>query len=99
MKVSLKAYVEARRRSRLNSEALDSEVERLYSCFRDYANSRKGEGVQSFSGVLAEFYSEALELDGADSAVKRSLTRRFKKLMRKHDFSDPKYQRRLDEYI
>jgi len=49
----------------------------------DYVKSRKGEEVQSFSEVLAEFYSEVLELDGGDRAVKTSLTKRFKKLMRK----------------
>jgi len=78
---------------------LDSETERLYSCFRDYVKSRRGEQIQNVSEILAEFYSEVLGLNGDDRAVKSSLTRRFKRLMRKYNSSDPRYQKTLDDFI
>ena len=78
---------------------MGSEVEKLYPYFREYVKSRKDEGVQSFSEVLAEFYSEVLELNDEDKAVKSSITRRFKKLVKKHNVSDPRYQKTLDNFI
>ena len=91
--------MDARYKSRVSSEVLDFEAERLYFHFRDYVKSRKGEQAQSLSEVLAEFYSE-LGFDGVDSrGVRSSLTRRFKKLIRKYSASDSENQKKLDEFI
>lgn len=98
LKNSLHRYIEARSRSRLSSEILDSETEKLYSCFRDYVKSRKSEEVQGFSEVLAEFYSEVLGLNCENKDIKSSLTKRFKKLVRKYNVNDPQYQRTLDDF-
>jgi len=98
VKTSVKAYVEARLRSGLSREVLDSEAKRLFSYFREYAQSKKGEQVQSFTGVLAEFYSE-VGLDGIDSkGIRSSLTRRFKKMIRRYNAGNSENQRKLDEF-
>jgi len=76
-------YVEARRRSSLSREVLDSEAKKLFSYFLEYVQSRKGEQVQSFADLLEEFYSEVLGLDGIERrGIRSSLTRRFKKMLR-----------------
>lgn len=97
MKDSLRKYIEARRGLRLNSEVMDSEAERIYSCFRDYVISVNDGRAHKFSEVLADFYSDMLFLEDRDRTVKSSLTRRFRKLSRKYNVSNPKYQKTLDD--
>ena len=98
---SVKAYVEASRRASLSRGVLDSEAEKLYHCFRDYVKSMNCEQVQkSFSDFLAEFYSEVLGLDDKESrGIRSSLTRRFKKMIKKYNAGDSGNQRKLDEFL
>lgn len=92
-------YVEARRRSNLSREVLDSEAKKLFSYFREYVQSKKGEQVQSFSEFLNGFYSEVLGLDGIDSRrIRSSLTRRFKKMLLRYNAGISENQRKLDEF-
>ena len=97
LKDYLHNYMEARRAVHLSSEGLDSEAEKIYSCFWDYVKSRKEE-KQSLTEILNDFYSEALGLKEKDRAIKSSLTRRFKKLAKKYNAGDPKYQKTLDNF-
>jgi len=90
--------MEARRRSSLSREVLDSEAKKLFFYFREYVQSKKDEQVQSFTDVLAEFYSD-VGLDGNDSrGIKSSLTRRFKKMLRRYNAGSSENQRKLDEF-
>jgi hypothetical protein len=87
------------RKEKEDLEVLDSEVERAHSCIRNYVRSRRGEKEESFSNILAEFYSEALELNEEDRVIKSSLARCFKKLMRKHNVSEPRHQKIMGDFV
>lgn len=78
---------------------MDSEAEKIYFCFRDHVLTVNDGQPYKFSEVLADFYTDTLNLKERDRAVKSSLTRRFRKISRKYNVSDPKYQKTLDDSL
>jgi hypothetical protein len=93
--------VKASHKSSISREILDSEAKKLYKCLVVYAKSYRDEGITDFSIILDSFYSDVLDLDPKLSSrgIKSSLTRRFKRLMRKNRVDDPKCQKTLDDFI
>ena len=99
LKSCLRRYVEAKRKSSLSRDVSDSEAEKLFSYFQEYVRSRRDEEVQSFADVLDGFYSVlGLGSDIENRNIRSSLTKRFKRLVRKYNASDSGSQRKLDEF-
>ena len=100
LKDSLRRYVEARRRTSLNSGVLEAEAEGIHKHLVAYAKACREDGATDFSTILEGFYSDVLGLDSSvgNSVVKRSLTRRFGRIARKYIVSDPEKQRTLDDF-
>ena len=98
---SLKNYADAKMKADLYLKRLSGETEVLFSHFIKYAREENTIQPRSFSELIENFYYEVLnmECNGKDKVIRASLTRRFKKLMKKHVINDPKYQISLDEYL
>jgi hypothetical protein len=80
---------------------LSDETEVLFSYFIKYAREENTTQPHSFSELVENFYYEILNMEcsGKDKVIRASLTKRFKKLMKKHIIDDPRHQIRLDEYL
>lgn len=76
------------------------ESENLFSHFIRYTKEKNGE-TSGFSKTVQAFYNDVLnmECDSNDRAIRSSLTKRFRKLMKRHSRDDPKYQIPLDEFL
>lgn len=98
---SLKNYADAKTKADLYLKRLSDETEVLFSHFIKYARKENTIQPHNFSELVENFYCEILnmECNGEDRVIRASLTKRFKKLMKKHIVSDPKHQIRLDEYL
>jgi hypothetical protein len=98
---SLKNYTDAKIKSDLYLKRLSDETEVLFSHFIKYARKENTTQPHSFSELVENFYYEILnmECNGKDKVIRASLTKRFKKLMKKHIIDDPKHQIRLDDFM
>jgi len=98
---SLKNYSDAKVKADLYLKRLSGEAEVLFSHFIKYAKKENTIQPRRFSELIENFYYEVLnmECNGKDKVIRASLTRRFKKLMKKHIADDPKYQVKLDEFF
>ena len=98
---SLRNYTDAKMKADLYLKRLSDETEVLFSHFVKYAREENTAQSRSFSELIENFYYEILnmECNGEDKVIRASLTKRFKKLMKKHIVSDSKHQIRLDEYL
>ena len=98
---SLKNYADAKMKADLYLKRLSEETEVLFSQFIKYAKEENTTQPHGFSELVENFYYEILNMEcsGKDKVIRASLTRRFKKLMKKHVIDDPRHQIRLDEYL
>jgi hypothetical protein len=98
---SLMSYADAKVKADLYLKRLSDETEVLFSHFIKYAREENNRQAHGFTELVNNFYYEILnmECNGKDKVIRASLTRRFKKLMKKHIVNDPKYQTRLDDCL
>lgn len=98
---SLKNYADAKMKADLYLKRLSDETEVLFSHFIKYVRKENILQPRSFSELTENFYCEILsmECNGENRVIRASLTKRFKKLMKKHIISDPKHQIKLDEFF
>jgi hypothetical protein len=98
---SLKNYADAKTKVDLYLKRLSDETNVLFSHFIKYARRENIAQSRSFSELIENFYCEILnmECDGEDKVIRASLTKRFRKLMKKRIVSDSKHQNRLDDYL
>ena len=98
---SIKRYTEIKLKTDLYQKRLHDEAENLFLYFVKYAKKEQNGKPNSFSALIDNFYLDVLGMscDSQDKAVRASLTRRFKKLMKKRIIDDPKYQIKLDEFL
>jgi len=98
---SLKNYADAKIKADLYLKRLSDETEVLFSHFIKYAKEENTIQPRRFSELIENFYYEILnmECNGKDKVIRASLTRRFKKLMKKRIIQDPRHQISLDEYL
>jgi hypothetical protein len=98
---SLRNYADAKVKADLYLKRLSDETEVLFSHFIKYAKEENNAQPRGFSELVDSFYYEILnmECNGKDKVIRASLTRRFRKLMKKHIVNDPRHQIRLDEYL
>lgn len=98
---SLKNYADAKMKAGLYLKRLSDETEVLFSHFIKYAREENTVQPRRFSELVENFYYEILnmECNGKDKVIRASLTKRFKKLMKKHVIDDPRHQISLDEYM
>lgn len=98
---SLKRYSDAKTKVGLYQERLWNEAENLFSYFVKYARKEQNEDTYSFSRILGNFYSDILNMDcdSKDKGVRASLTKRFKKLLKRHNTEGSRYQIKLDEFM
>ena len=98
---SIKRYTEIKLKNDLYQKRLRDEAENLFLYFVKYAKNGQNEKPNSFTELFDNFYLDILGMscDSQDKAVRASLTRRFKKLMKKRIVDDPKYQVKLDEFL
>lgn len=101
LRESLKRYSDAKMKAYLYRKRQCDEAENLFSHFIKYAKEERNKGDYNFSKIIDNFYYEILDMDydSKDRAVRASLTKRFKAIMKKHIINDPKYQVKLDEFI
>jgi len=97
---SIKRYTEAKLKADSYQKRLYNEAENLFSYFIKYAKNEYNE-KPSLSEIMDNFYFDILGMscDSQDKSIRASLTRRFKKQMKKHIVDDPKYQVKLDEFL
>jgi hypothetical protein len=100
VQLALKRYSIARQKASLYIETLQNESERLFSHFVRYAKENTGE-PRGFSETLQAFYYNILnmECDSHDRAIRSSLTKRFKKLMKRHIRDNSNNQVKLEEFL
>jgi hypothetical protein len=98
---SLKNYTDAKMKADLYLKRLSDETEVLFSHFIKYAREENTIQPRGFSELVENFYYEILnmECNGKDKVIRASLTRRFKKLMKKRIIQDSRHQISLDEYL
>jgi hypothetical protein len=98
---SVKRYSDAMLKAESYHRRLYDEAENLFPYFVKYAKAEQKEKQTNLPSIIDNFYYEVLGLscDSSDKSIRSSLTRRFKKLMRKHVSDDPRYQIRLDKFI
>jgi hypothetical protein len=98
---SLKRYVDAKLKVETYRKRLYEEAEAMFPHFVKYVKAEQQESQVSLPSIIDNFYYEVLGLshDSQDKSVRASLTRRFKKLMRKYVSDDPRYQIKLDKFM
>ncbi len=98
---SIKRYADAMVKVGYYHKRLFDEAEKMFPYFVKYAKAEQQEKQNSLPSIIDNFYFEVLGLscDSQDKSVRTSLTRRFKKLLKKHVIDDPKYQIKLDEFL
>ena len=98
--LSLKRYSISRQKVNLDLETLQNESEKLFFHFIRYAKENDGES-RGFSETVQGFYYDVLNLncDFRDRTIRSSLTKRFKKLMKKYVRDNSTEQAKLDGFI
>lgn len=98
---SVKRYADAILKAESYHKRLYEEAEKLFPYFVKYAKAERQEKQTNLPSIIDTFYSEVLGMscDCQDKSVRASLTRRFKKLMRKYVSDDPRYQVKLDKFM
>jgi len=98
---SIKRYADAKLKADSYQKKIYDEAENLFLYFVKYAKAEQQEKQNRLPSIIDNFYFEVLGLscDSQDKSVRTSLTRRFKKLLKKHVIDDPKYQIKLDEFL
>jgi hypothetical protein len=97
---SIKRYADAMVKAGSYHKRLFDEAEKMFPYFVKYAKAEQQEQT-SLSSIMDNFYFEVLGLscNAQDKSVRVSLTRRFKKLLKKRVVDDPKYQVKLDGFL
>lgn len=97
---SIKRYADAVVKVGLYHKRLFDEAEKMFPYFVKYAKAEQHQQAR-LSSMMDNFYHEVLGMtcDARDKSVRMSLTRRFKKLLKKHVVDDPKYQVKLDGFL
>jgi hypothetical protein len=97
---SIKRYSDATVKVGSYHKRLFDEAEKMFPYFVKYAKAEQQQQT-SLSSIMDNFYFEVLGLscNAQDKPVRVSLTRRFKKLLKKHSVDDPKYQAKLDGFL
>ena len=100
VELSLKRYSVARQKASLYSKTLQNESEKLFSHFVRYIKENNGE-PRGFSETVQAFYYDVLNMDCDfhDRTIRSSLTRRFRKLMKKYARDDSTEQAKLDGFM
>lgn len=100
IQLSLKRYLDAKQKAGFYQKALQDESENLFSHFVKYAKEHDEEPC-GFSEKIDGFYYEILNMscDIHDRAIRTSLTRRFKKLMKRYVKDNSRNQVKLDEFM
>ncbi len=100
VQLSLKRYSVARQKANLYRKAIQNESEGLFSHFMRYAKEYSGE-LCGFSETVQAFYHDVLNLncDFHDRTIRSSLTKRFRKLMKRHIRDNSTDQVNLDDYL
>jgi len=98
---SVKRYTDAKMKTESYHKRLYEEADNMFPYFVKYAKAEQQEKQTNLPSIIDNFYSEVLGLscDSQDKTVRASLTRRFKKLLKKHVVDDPKYQAKLDGFL
>lgn len=98
---SVKRYVDAKMKTESYSKQLHEEAEKMFPYFVRYAKAEQQQNQTSLPSIIDNFYSDVLGLpcNAQDRFVRSSLTREFKKLLKKHVADDPRYQVKLDEFL
>jgi len=98
---SVKRYVDAKMKAESYYKRLHEEAEKMFPYFVKYARAEQQQKQTSLPSIIDNFYFEVLGLscNAQDKSVRVSLTRRFKKLLKKHVVDDPKYQAKLDGFL
>ena len=98
---SVKRYADAILKAESYHKRLYDEAAKMFPYFVKYAKAEQQENQVNLTSIMDNFYCEVLGLscDSQDKSVRASLTRRFKKLMRKYGSDDPKYQIKLDKFM
>jgi hypothetical protein len=101
LKESIKRYTDAKSKADAYQKRLYEEAENLFLYFVKYAKTEHTEKPTSFPTIIDNFYLDILGMpcDSQDKSIRASLTRRFKKMMKKHIIDDPKYQAKLDTFM
>lgn len=100
LRESLKLYSEAKTKAGLYQQRLCDEAEKLFSHFIRYAKENAGE-PRGFSNTVEAFYYDVLNMtcDFHDRTIRSSLTKRFKKLMKKSIGNNSDDQVKLDDFM
>jgi hypothetical protein len=98
---ALKNYYDLKMKADLYFKRLSDETEVLFSHFVKYAREENAKRSRNFSELVESFYYEILnmECNENDKVVRASLTKKFKRLMKKHITNDSKNQIKLDDYL
>lgn len=100
IQLSLKRYSISRQKANLYLETLQNESKKLFSHFIKYVKENNGE-PHGFSETVQAFYYDVLNMncDFHDRTIRSSLTKRFRKLMKKYAEDDSTEQIKLDGFI
>lgn len=97
---SLKRYSDAKTKAGLYQQRLCDEAEKLFSHFIRYAQENNEE-PRGFSSTVEAFYYDVLNMDCDfhDRTIRSSLTKRFRKLMKRHIKDNSTDQVKLDDFM
>lgn len=100
IQTSLKSYSIAQQKVSLYYKILQNESERLFSYFVGYVKENNGE-PRSFSETIRAFYYDVLNMDYDfhDRTIRSSLTKRFRKLLKRHTRDNSRNQVKLDDFL
>jgi hypothetical protein len=98
---SIKRYTDAKMKAESYNKRLYEEAEAMFPYFVKYAKAEQQEKQKDLPSIIDNFYFEVLGLscDSQDKFVRSSLTRKFKRLLKKHVIDDPRYQKKLDGFL
>lgn len=98
---SIKRYTDAKMKAESYNKKLYEEAEVMFPYLVKYAKAEQQEKQEGLPLIIDNFYFEILGLpcDSQDSFVRSSLTRKFKRLLKKHIIDDARYQKKLDGYL
>ena len=101
LRESIKRYTDAKIKAESYYKRLYEEAETIFPHFVRYAKAEQQDKQKDLPSIMDDFYFEVLGLscDSQDKFVRSSLTRKFKRLLKKQVVDDPRYQKKLDGYL
>jgi hypothetical protein len=75
---------------------ISSEADKLLKALFDYARRRRDEGVYDFTQIMYE-YSKYVLPEFLENS-RNSLAKRFNVMIREYVATDPRYQRKLEDF-